>query len=302
MNCRETHRENGTTLLSNLALFRTIAILLCTRIIRKTFCRCTFFQNMLMTAAEQTLWEKLQDFPLDDPAVSFSFSDRLARENGWGKAYALRVAEEYKRFLFLCCVCQQGVTPSDPVDQAWHLHLTYTRSYWIDLCRNTLGKEIHHNPTKGGLQEAEKFHGFYTTSHLQYKEKFGAAPPPDIWHNHHTRFTDIHFQRVNVQKNWIIKKPSLPGKPVLMVTGMAAFAALSIQAFWDVPNLLFLGFLAIVCIAAYRNRGKGGDNPSGCTMSSCGTDSSSGGGHHSDSGCCSGCSGCSSGCSGCGGD
>lgn len=254
-----------------------------------------------MNTAEKALWKKIQEFTFDDPAVSFSFSDRLARENGWSKAYTVRVVEEYKRFLFLCCVSQQGVTPSDPVDQAWHLHLTYTQSYWIDLCRNTLEREIHHNPTKGGRQEAEKFNGFYTTSHSVYQEKFGEEPPPDIWHDHHTRFTDIHFQRVNVRKHWIIKKPSLPGKRVLLATGMVAFAVLSIQAFWNVPNLLFLGFLVIVCVGVYRNRGNGGDSPSGCTMSSCGTDSSSGCGHHSDSGCSSGCSGCSSsGCSGCG--
>jgi hypothetical protein len=257
--------------------------------------------HSFMTAAEHDLWQKIKDFSLDDPSVSFCFSDRLARENGWSKAYALRVVEEYKKFLFLCCVTSDGVTPSDPVDQAWHLHLTYTRSYWINLCRDTLAKDIHHNPTKGGSGEAKKFIGFYTTTHDLYQQKFGTPPPPDIWQDHHTRFTDIHFQRVNVNRHWIIPKPKRPAKRLFVLLGCILFALLSIQAIsWDVPNLLFISFLIVICVAVYRNRGKGGDS-SGCTASSCGTDTSHSG-HHGDSGCGSGCSGCSSsGCSGCGG-
>src|SRR6185295_3548465 len=93
-----------------------------------------------------------------------------------------------------------GVTPSDPVDQAWHLHLTYTRSYWIDLCKNTLGKEIHHNPTKGGEKEAKKFEHYYSDLHSLYKEKFLVEHPGDIWHDSRTRFTDIDFQRINLRR------------------------------------------------------------------------------------------------------
>jgi hypothetical protein len=36
------------------------------------------------------LWEKIRRFELDDPAAAFSFTDRLARENGWPLEYALR--------------------------------------------------------------------------------------------------------------------------------------------------------------------------------------------------------------------
>src|SRR5687767_6908346 len=116
-----------------------------------------------MLPEEHALWDRIRHFQLDDPSIAFPFSKRLARENGWSFDYTLRVIEEYRKFLFLCCVSEKGVTPSDPVDQAWHLHLTYTRSYWVDLCRNTLQKEIHHHPTKGGPAEAQKFDGLYTS-------------------------------------------------------------------------------------------------------------------------------------------
>ena len=69
----------------------------------------------------------------------------------------MRVCEEYRRFLFLCCIADHVVTPSDDVDQAWHLHLTYTQSYWYDLCADVLGRPLHHTPTEGG----EEQHAFY---------------------------------------------------------------------------------------------------------------------------------------------
>ena len=77
-----------------------------------------------MTDKEMELFEKIQAFELDDDSASFKLSERLARENGWNKTYTQRVIDEYKKFIFLCCITDTGVTPSDPVDQAWHLHLT----------------------------------------------------------------------------------------------------------------------------------------------------------------------------------
>jgi hypothetical protein len=92
----------------------------------------------------------------------------------------VRVIEEYKKFIFLCFITQSGVTPSDAVDQAWHLHLTFTRSYWIDLCRDTLQTEIHHNPTMGGAKEGAKYDDYYTDTRQLYTEKFNIDPPADI--------------------------------------------------------------------------------------------------------------------------
>lgn len=249
-----------------------------------------------MDPKEQMHWNKIKAFQIDEADSSFSFSDRLARENGWTKTYALRVIEEYKKFLFLCCITDKGLTPSDPVDQAWHLHLTYTKSYWVDFCRNTIGKELHHTPTKGGQKEADKFDVFYTHTSAIYKEKFNSEPPRDIWQDNHDRFTDIHFQRINIRMYWLLKKPSYPLTSYLLLLGIIAFASLFIQASFDVSSYLFIGFLLVLGVIAYKRRGTGGNN-SGCSPTGSGSDSEHNG-HHSDSGC-SGCS--SSGCSGCGG-
>ena len=161
-----------------------------------------------MTNDKQNLWNKIRDFELDDPSATFSFSDRLARENGWKIQYTLRAVEEYKKFIFLLCIAQHPLTPSDEVDQVWHLHLLYTHSYWIDLCQNTLNKQIHHGPTKGGGQERSKFTDWYNETKLFYKKTFQTDPPVDIWPSSEVRFGEINFQRINMHRNWIMKKPT----------------------------------------------------------------------------------------------
>ena len=111
-----------------------------------------------MTPSEQILWQRIKRFEIDDPSSEFTFTNRLARENGWSLGYAIRAVYEYKKFIFLVCTTAHPLTPSDAVDQVWHLHLLYTDSYWIDWCQRTLEQEIKHGPTKGGKAEKEKFH------------------------------------------------------------------------------------------------------------------------------------------------
>ena len=94
------------------------------------------------------LYQKICDYSPDDPECVLSFSQRLARENGWTHHFAKRVVEEYKRFMFLAVATGHPVTPSEQVDQAWHLHLVYTGSYWKDFCGNVLGQPVHHGPTQ----------------------------------------------------------------------------------------------------------------------------------------------------------
>lgn len=259
-----------------------------------------------MTLTEVALWTKIQRFQLDDPAVKFTFSDRVARENGWSKRYALRVIEEYKKFIFLCCTTKTGVTPSDPVDQVWHLHLTYTQSYWIDFCQQTLGREIHHNPTKGGQQEAEKFDGFYTQSCQLYIDKFGQEPPTDIWQSNDVRFSDIDSQRVNRKRYWLVRKPTIPQKRQLALLGVAVLSLVFVQATGLIWVFILAGaFVFFIFLRAIKNNQESGGSSGngGCSAAGCSTTDSS---HHSDGnhgdssdGGSGGDSGCSS--SGCGG-
>lgn len=162
-----------------------------------------------MTSGEKELWIKIQQFELDDPQSEFTFSDRLSRENGWTLVFSLRAILEYKKFMFLQTVTDHSLTPSDQVDQVWHLHLLYTHSYWTDFCGNVLKRQIHHGPTKGGLKERTKFTDLYDRTVKLYEQYFHQAPPKDIWPDGEKRFSDIHFRRVNTATNWIIPKPSM---------------------------------------------------------------------------------------------
>jgi hypothetical protein len=114
-----------------------------------------------MTVDSSKLWDRLKEFELDDNDSQLTFTDRLARENGWAHEFSVRAVLEYKRFIFLICVSNQPLTPSDEVDQVWHLHLLYTHSYWREMCGQLLNKEIHHGPTKGGQNENLKFTDWY---------------------------------------------------------------------------------------------------------------------------------------------
>ncbi|MEO1049110.1 MAG: hypothetical protein AAFX87_00675 [Bacteroidota bacterium] len=161
-----------------------------------------------MTDEQQQLWQAIRRFEIDDPSASFSFTDRLARENDWSLEYAIRVVYEYKKFMFLICVSDHPLTPSDQVDQAWHLHLIYTHSYWADFCQNTINRQIHHGPTKGGQTEKDKYHDWYEETKKSYIAKFGNEPPEDIWPSSKVRFGEIVFSRVNRHRFWIIPKPT----------------------------------------------------------------------------------------------
>lgn len=155
------------------------------------------------------LYQRICDYSLDDPESQFKFTQRLARENGWTQAYVRRVIEEYKRFMFLAVAAGHPVTPSEQVDQVWHLHLVYTHSYWHEFCGQVLQKQVHHGPTKGGLSEQSKYRDWYERTKSSYRHLFGYEPPEDVWPDVRTRFgRDLQWVRVNRWHSWIIRKPS----------------------------------------------------------------------------------------------
>ncbi len=92
-----------------------------------------------MNEQQTDLYRRIEEFSLDQPGAAFPFVTRLARENGWSQDYANRVVGEYKRFAFLTVAAGHSVTPSNQVDQAWHLHLMYTQSYWTRSGRGAGG-------------------------------------------------------------------------------------------------------------------------------------------------------------------
>ena len=100
-----------------------------------------------MTEDQREIYQRLNNLDLDKEKKSMV--DRLASENGWSKRFAMSVFHEYKRFVFLAKFSGHMVTPSYEIDQAWHIHLIYTKSYWNDMCQDILDMKLHHNPGTG---------------------------------------------------------------------------------------------------------------------------------------------------------
>ncbi len=184
-----------------------------------------------MNEDEQALFDRISRCAFDQGDEQLTFARRLARENDWTKAYTARVIYEYKRFIFLAVVAGHPVTPSDQVDQVWHLHLTYTNAYWDQFCGQVLGRPLHHHPTRGGPEEARKFKRCYQKTRESYLRFFGHEPPADVWPDGPIRFGEAgHFQRINTKRHWVIRKPRLSRATgpivVLLVTLVSCTAAI----------------------------------------------------------------------------
>ncbi|HET7228857.1 MAG TPA: hypothetical protein VFJ16_02510 [Longimicrobium sp.] len=300
-----------------------------------------------MRTAEQTeyshdteLRARLQAFSPDEPGVVFPFSARLALEQGWTRERTHRVIREYLRFVYLAMTAGHPVTPSRMVDEAWHLHLTYTRSYWDELCARVLRRPLHHEPTRGGTDEDAKFAGWYGRTLASYRAAFGQEPPEEIWPRPGACVRGPAEAASTRGQGWRWRAKGAAWLAGMVAVGLVAVAGISPAATAvTAMGLAVPGFgIGIVVVAAIifgvpalimaaeqrredrwagparrRRPGKAGSagtdgGDAGCGFDAGSSGGSDGGGHHGcggHSGCghggCGG-HGCGSGCgSGCGG-
>ena len=231
------------------------------------------------------LWQKLAEFQIGSETAQLGFVNRLARDNDWTLEFAEKALLEYKRFIYLVAIHKQELTPSDAVDQVWHLHLAYTKSYWEDLCENILGFSLHHNPTTGGKKEDQRFSEAYQHTLNIYYESFGEQPDETVWPPVEKRFLNAgKFVRINRAKYWIVAKPpqSISLIATLTVVSLTLAACTQDSAdsdFWFWAKIVF-GVTGIVIILKFLNdwlggsgggRGGGGGSGAGCSGSGCGS-------------------------------
>lgn len=277
-----------------------------------------------MDTRQSELWSSLQAFEFDPPGTELTFVQRLARECGWSRAHAEDVLAEYRRFLLLAASAGHPVTPSEEVDQAWHLHLAYSRSYWQDLCGRVLGRALHHGPTRGGHAEGAKFRDWYEQTLASYARTFGRTAPEHIWPAPEQRFAEAtRFRRIDTHASWILPRRTVTHAALALTTLLAASCALDAtreEGRGLLLSLMGVGVTALIAVLGSwlrtlprpRARRQGRRRPAqtdghastGCGLfpTGCASASSRDGASSSDSGC--GSSGCgSSGCgsSGCGG-
>ena len=160
--------------------------------------------------ARDPLWARITKFALDDPRSELPFSQRLARENGWSRHFAIRVIGEYKRFCYLARRAGHGVTPSDEVDQAWHLHLLYTKATGTISAAECWGVPCTTARPAAARTKAPSSTFHTKTPSRPDRRAFGSEPPPDIWPAVEARFTNAGaFRRVDTASYWLLPKPSL---------------------------------------------------------------------------------------------
>lgn len=226
---------------------------------------------------QDALWQRLERMSLDDIGATLSFSKRLARDNDWSHDYTLRVIDEYKRFVYLATTAGFPVTPSDEVDQVWHLHLAYTRHYWDEMCGEILGTPLHHGPTKGGPAESQRYRDGYGRTLAAYEKTFGEEPPADVWPGTADRFASVEdFRRVNKRDVLLVRRSTARAA---VVGSSAVFLA---GCTWPLSlgDTVILAFVVVLVVWLIRQVGSGGGKSGG---------GSSGGGCAA----CGGCGGCS---------
>jgi hypothetical protein len=182
----------------------------------------------MLNSAQSDLYQRLQNFELDDPSHEFGFTHHLMKNHGWTLIQAQRTIIEYKKFAFLTVVANHQIVPSDRVDQVWHAHVLLTQSYWEEFCPKVLGQKLHHHPAQGGKKERADFHILYGKTIASYRHFFG-SPPTDIWSSPERRFgAELKMQRINISEHWVISKKfprlSIPNFSIIV----AIFTAISI--------------------------------------------------------------------------
>lgn len=245
-----------------------------------------------MVLRNENLWQRIESFSLDAENATFPFSKKLAKEENWSMEFTQKAIEEYKKFVYLCCVSPNGASPSETVDKVWHMHLIYTQSYWEDFCPNVLKRNLHHHPSTGGSSENAKHQNWFSETLENYREVFSQEAPEEIWKHQN--------QKTFVRKNWFKKFKFLSAASVflLLISCSERSGGVLFKIFgWIIGIFVVMNILGMIIGSSQsgnRNKNNGGSSDGGRSGTSCSNSSSCSSG----SSCGSSCGG--GGCGGCG--
>ncbi|NML68912.1 hypothetical protein HHL23_03760 [Chryseobacterium sp. RP-3-3] len=241
---------------------------------------------------DEILWNRIQNFSMDAPDADFPFSKKLAREERWTLDFAQKAIQEYKKFVYLCCILPNGASPSETVDKVWHMHLIYTQNYWEEFCPHILKRTLHHYPSKGGLKEKNKHRNWFSDTMKSYHEIFQQEAPKEIWYEKEKNgFMTIWLKRLRI----------IPLLMVLFMMSSCLGEVLGTLTLVALPIIVIFSFFSLISLFRGDNGSiivKKKDDGSVGGSGDGGGSSCSGGGEGGGSGCSSGCGG---GCGGCGG-
>lgn len=126
-----------------------------------------------------------------------AFAHKIARKHGWKTGFALRVLNEYKKFIFLGLVSDFQVTPSRIIDVAWHEHILFSKAY-REFCEQVIQQPFDHYPELVPMEDQTgRFSAQYLDTLALYKKELDQDPPADIWGN--TKFDQELVKRNGYQ-------------------------------------------------------------------------------------------------------
>lgn len=231
------------------------------------------------------LHDRIMAFDIDGGPSDFTFAMKLAKQQKWTREYTERVIQEYRRFLYLGAV-EGHVSPSPPVDEAWHLHLTYTVSYWERLCGEVLGKPFHHNPSRG-RKESAKYSQLSETTLEMYERVFGEIAPADIWKSSPSKPEFWMIPKVKTKR--VVAYAALSGAFALIAAGCASSSSETSLLPFFVVGLLFFAIVVVIIVAIAQSgkrdrlgQGNGTGSGSGNSFLGCGTSHTNSSTHASD--------------------
>jgi len=124
------------------------------------------------------LWLKLNLMGMQGAQSFAPMLQMIEKQMGWNADMAIRVIEEYRKFLFLAMRAGHQVIPPGAINDVWMLHLQNAQNYW-----ETLGQMITERPAAGGY-DPKAFAAMadpWKQTLESYERIFGSKPPADIW-------------------------------------------------------------------------------------------------------------------------
>jgi hypothetical protein len=148
----------------------------------------------------QSLWEKIEAFKLDDPLSEYGFNLRLAYENYWTLHFTEKAIMEYKKFMYLAATADGMVSPSPIIDKVWHQHLIFSKMY-EEFCE-VLGKHVNHVPSTHDKKEVNIFRLAKERTQSLYEATFGPQPS-EIW-GYKDMYANLHLEKGRFKLRTII--------------------------------------------------------------------------------------------------
>lgn len=234
------------------------------------------------------LWQQLKAF---NPGGELHdlFMEKLQQQNNWSESFCRGAVEEYRRFLYLATISTEPVTPSKIIDEVWHLHLTFNRSYNLDLCRAILGWELYHEPAV--VTAESQMAAQYCFTLALYQQEFLASPDSRFWLDQdQPKATQLDNKKTKITRNFKFLCFAL-GSLGLFQMAQAAEESMSSSSFVAITFIIVavIGLVVVIVakVSGSSAAGKKHNSDSSGSSSSDGSDggSSCGGGGCGGGGC-----------------